>query len=144
MVLFGTEGAAEAGDGRTFITYILVSVLGGAVTYVVNLALKLRDSKDAKQSAAEKTIVEHKDELIKRLDTENDEKAKEIKELRERLQVLENEKGVLQIQSTGRRRHIRYLERLLAAHKLSFEAYTDDDEDASKVHAPLPQPPKAS
>lgn len=135
--------AQPGADGRMALLLFVASMIGGAATYVVNLALKVRSDNKAEADGEKKSIVEHKQQLIDRLDKENAELVKEKDQMYDENRKLVEKCGKCDVRSARMRTHIRYLEFVLARNSLSFERYEEEDDSGSNTHAPLPPSPPA-
>lgn len=150
------QASTGTSDTRMALMLFLSSTIGGAFVYLVNLALKVRDENRARRCTKEKTIVQHKDELIERLDRENQEKQKEIEQLNVEKDRHFKRETMCRIRDGSKAAHIRYLERVLSNNGLTFEKYQEppeNDPDGSDVHktlgaippqGPTPTPPLPS
>lgn len=129
---------APGGDVRTIILNMVILAVGGAGTYLINLALKVRGEKRADKAADQLTIVQHLEALNKRLYEENEELGKDKESLHVEMLKLLQKLSACDIRGASMRAHIRYIEGVLARNKLSFERY-DDDNGGSNSHQPLPE-----
>lgn len=139
MTLFGTEGN---GDGRIALLMGISTVIGGAATYLIALWLKLRAEKREDVEKSEKTIVQHLEALVARLDEEKGELSKDTETLHDEIRKVLEKLAVCDVRCARLRSHIRYLESVLIRAQLSFERYEEED-GGSASHVPLPPTTKA-
>lgn len=130
--------AGATGNGQIAFLMFASGVIGSAGVWLWGRVQEIRQDRRKRAETEEKTLLDHKDELIKRIDCELKECDEEREEHREAL-------SRARIAAARRLQHIRYLERILGGAKLSFEKYEDDsiEEFGSSVHKSLkPKKPK--
>lgn len=134
-------------DGRIAVIVAVSGIIGGAFTWLTVQLWKLHDRRKEERDREEKTITDHLNALIVRLDRDKSEKDEQIQKLQYRATRGETRYAAL-------RAHVRYLESVLGTKGISFEKYEDppdpsDDAPHSGTHAALtdatgPTPTKGS
>ena len=142
-MLFGSEGN-ESGDGRNSLLLLIAGLIGGAVSYVVGVVLKVRAERKTEHVAEEAKITDHLQKLIDRLDREKAEQSREIEVKEEQAQRLLELVAAGRVRQARLREHVRYLESVLARNKITYEEFTEDCEPGSQTHEPLPHQPPAA
>lgn len=141
LPLLGDAAQAPNSDGRIAVITILASAFGGAVAWIANEIKTARRAKQEKDEKKEKTIVEHQQILIERIDSEKDCLEKDLDEKNRKLDAKSAEVVNCRAAYRVARSHIRYLERILGGKQISFERFDDPDGvDGTDEHRALPSP----
>lgn len=132
--------ADSDGGGREVLIVTIATLLGGAFQYVITQALAVWRERGARSEKQDKTIQDHLQTLIDRLDVENKEKDSDIDRLQEEIRKLIARATKRGVRASIMLAHIRYLERVLQGKQLSFERFEEEPEllEGSGPHLALP------
>jgi len=131
-VLFAAETVSDA---RLAGLLALASLLGGAAKWVADLVIDRVNKSRDRAAAGEKTITDHLERAVARLEAECQAHEERVERLRERV----NQLAVRSARMAG---HIRYLEALLNRAKADYVPWaeeSDPTEPGGGPHPPLPE-----
>lgn len=124
---FATMTLFAALENETVAALLALAIpLGGGVAWLAGYLSSRRKELRSEKKEDEKTIVDHQDAVIQRLDKEATDQRIELKQIRDLLTKM-----------TG---HLRYLEGVMESRGIPFRPWDDPDTDGSGPHKPLSQP----